>query len=503
MMYDDLAVFMSQLVDLDGRPLQVAAHHRVWCTNIMENPRLALLGPRDHSKSTTALVSILWHFFRHAIDPTTGLPRSPNAGNYLAVLFSATEDQARVLLARFRDLMAANDWIFPEVAAAGSRLARPLAASDSQIRLSSGAELLIRAYGTAVRGLHPNLLVLDDVLSDQNSGTEAQRTKTWKFFGSTILPMHPERILVVGTAIHAADLLQRLKPSSAVPGGRVHDFVWKRYRAIDDKTETALWPERHSFEELLRVRDMDPTVFSREYMHDPQDDLSTYFPRDLTQLALHAGASLTMLPFYLPEPHEWIVLGADLARSERMGADYTVAIVAAFNPSTGERRILTIRRERGLDFEAQIALFTDLAISYGVHLAKIEDNGFQAWLLDELRKRPGGDVFFGHTTGRGKWSLDAQGIPILKLALVGRTWVMPSGDATSRTLARIWQAELGAIGWRDGRVVNSGEHDDTLIASWLLEAAVQAILRHVPVDPYEIVWMEDLGIERVKIGEPY
>ena len=108
LMFESLPYFMSQLLDVDGRPLQVAAHHMAWCRLIMAHARLVLLAPRDHSKTTFALVFVMWMFFRHAIDPATGRPRTTASGNYLAVLFSATQDQASVLMARFRDLLAVN-----------------------------------------------------------------------------------------------------------------------------------------------------------------------------------------------------------------------------------------------------------------------------------------------------------------------------------------------------------------------------------------------------------
>jgi len=183
---------------------------------------------------------------------------------------------------------------------------------------------------------------------------------------------------------------------------------------------------------------------------------------------------------------------------------HTVAIVAAVDLRFGTRRVLTIRRERGLDFQAQINLFTDLAMTFHVDVGFIEQNGFQGWLVDELRKRPGGGVFFGHTTGRGRLSFAEDGIPILKLALHRGRWIMPSADPASRAMARIWQAELGAFGCRNGRVEGVGEHDDIVIASWHLELAVTQIERHRDPGP-EFGYLEDIdpSFERVRIGKDF
>ena len=505
LLYGSFAYFMSQLFDPDGLPLDVAEHHQSWCNLITEHPRLVLLAPRAHSKTTTTLAFVLWQFYRHGTDPTTGRPRSKPAGIYQAVLFSATHAQARMLMALFRQLVDANAWLFPDTPDLVAGLGPRIGASDTRVRLASGAELHTRAFGTSTRGLHPDLLVLDDVLSDQNSGSEFQRAKTWRYFVRTLLPMHAARILVVGTTLHAADLLQRLKPTDRRVG-RVHDFEWRRFRAINDATGRALWPERHPSEELIHIRDLEPVMFSAEYQNDPQDEIATFFPRTLTQLAVDAGANLTLVPFYRKRAGEWVVLGADPARSERIGADYTVVEVVVYDQTTEERRLIATRRVKGLDFQGQVTMFLDLAATYGVDLGFVEANGFQQWLVDELRSRPGGDVFFGHTTGRDRMSFDRAGIPMLKIPLVNGLWIVPSGDEPSRAFARLWQAELAAFTWRDGRVQGVGEHDDIVIASWYVELAIRCIVNAIASqDADRIYGMEDLfpGWKPVRIGSDY
>jgi len=68
----------------------------------------------------------------------------------------------------------------------------------------------------------------------------------------------------------------------------------------------------------------------------------------------------------------------------------------------------------------------------------------------------------------------------------------------------VFQTELSAYGYHNGRLAGVGEHDDTVIAAWLAERAiawVEELLRHI--DAEEMVTMEDLGIERVRIGLDY
>jgi hypothetical protein len=511
LLYDDLAFFMSQLWGPDGKRFSVAKHHRDWCQRFTQARRLVLLAPRDHGKSSLALVYVAWRFWRHGCAPATGLPADKGRETFSAVLFSATHTQARLLLNTFRDLLVANTWLFgelgPDQSAAGRR--RRITWSASEVRLPTGASLRSRAFRTSVRGLHPDLLLCDDVLSDANSATSAQRDATWRFFVGTLVPMNPGQLIVLGTAFHHDDLLHRLRPtaaSDAASDGAHQDpdagfsFDWVKYPALDPETETALWPARYPTEVLLARRAFDPTSFSREFQNEPRDDAASLFPHELTQRALNAGAGLSFAPAYGRSSSELVLLGADLAVSGAPRADFTVVLVAAFNHVTGRRRLLAAHRLKGLDLDGQVELICGLCTAHGVDLGIIEDNGFQRWLVDELRKRPEtrGRIF-GHTTGAHRG--DLRDIMMqLRFALLGGQWVIPSGDQETRHFAHIWQAELAAYGWRDGRLEGVGEHDDTVLATAFIEVGVRLTEYTAARLPREeLVYATDLGFEPRRI----
>jgi hypothetical protein len=496
-------MFLAELVDAAGRPLILAPHTLAWAELIAKEPRLVLLAPRSHGKTTLVLAYILWCFWRHAHDEG-GRPLAMPAGLFQAVLFSATQPQALVLMAIFRDLLLANADLFGDVAAVfGDDRRRGARFSQTAVRLPSGAELLIRAYRTSTRGMHPDLLVLDDVLNDANSLTSRQREKTWRYLMSTLLPMSPGRMIVIGTAIHQADLLHQLGRGLGAgpdPHHTALGFHWVRYRALDEASGEALWPEVHSAAELYALRDADPLAFSREYQNEPRDDAASMFPYELTQRALDAGAGYTLGSGHPAGPEGCVVLGADFALSEAAGADYTVVMVVAYDLGTYCRRVLDIRREKGLDFAAQIELIRDLVVRHRVTLGVVEQNSFQRWIVDELNRWPetNGRIF-GNTTGRGRAD-PRDGIPRLKLSLLAGSWVMPYGDAASVRLARARQTELGAFGSRNGRLEGVGEHDDMVVASWYVELAVERVEELRIQDDYEIVTAADLGIEHVRIS---
>lgn len=510
LMHARFAFFMSELRDERGDELIVAEHHEEWADLMQFSALLCLLAPRDHGKTYTEISYLLWRAWRHNRDPQTGelLDGLPE-GKFQAVLFSETLPQAEIFFDLLQSLALANPDLFGDIlpTRTGGAANRGVW-SKRRVRFRNGAELIIRGYRTSTRGLHPDLIVLDDVLNEQNTLTSYQRDKGWRYFVGTLMPMNSKQIVVVGTAFHYDDLLHRLKPKPGaaplVVNNRKVIFRWVRYRAVNWETREVLWAEQHSLDDLLGRRDQDPLIFSREFQNDPRDDSSSLFPWEVTSKAVKAGEALTFVPGYRKSAGEWVLFGADFAMSEAVGADYTVAIVAAVDRQRLTRRVLRAWRLKGVSFRGQVDLLRDICRFYDVDLGVMEQNSFQRWVRDETRLYPetAGRVV-GHQTDAKKNTL-AEGVPSIKIGLESELWVMPSGDAESREFAHVWQSELQAFGWKDDKLQGVGEHDDTVIATWLLDRAVRLVQRWVDAGPEEeTVTGEDLGITPVKIGEDY
>jgi len=497
-------LFLGVLKDSAGRLYDMPAHLIVWADLVAGEPRLVLRAPRSHGKTTLLLAYIAWRCWRHG-RTETGRLADIDPGLLEIVLFSATREQVLEHMVRFRDLLFANEPLFRDVLPERAHGARQRTRwSATEVRLRNHARLGTRAYRTSVRGMHPNLLLLDDVLNDANSMSLEQRERTLRYFMGTLLPMHPSQIILIGTAIHQADLLRHLGHGMGTGPDRLHTalgFRAETYRALDEATGESLWPGPFPPAELLVLRDADPLSFSREYQNDPRDDAASLFPFELTQKAIDAGVGLSLGAGYPASDDELVVLGVDIARSAAARADYTVVMVVAWNQRIGTRRVLDIRREKGLEFDSQIALICDLTVRHRVVTGMIEDNGFQQWLVDALERRPETQGrLFGHRTGSNKANLQ-EGIPRLALAFRAGNWVIPSADSPSLRMARQFQAELGAYGYQDGRYAGVGEHDDTVIAAWLVERAIQWLEEAIRWPVEEVITMEDVGIERVHIGD--
>lgn len=507
LMWASFPVFLLELTGTQGERLNPPGHLLRWAQLIEREPRLVLFAPRGFGKTTLVVGYLLWLFWRHGRDETGRLLPQPR-GTFQAVVFSATGDQALVFVARFRDLLVANEVLFPEFVRPRRRgLGRREGWSQKLVRLDTGAELLVRSYGTSTRGLHPDVLVLDDVLNDTNSQTSDQRDKTWRHFTNVLLPMHPGRFVALGTAFHQRDLLHALgdgRGREPHPDHGTLGFFWIKFPALLDETGEPLWPDVYPTEWLTRLRDHDPVAFACNYQNEPVDDAASMFPHEVTQRALDAGVDLVLGTAFPAEPDEVVLLAADFARSERASADFSVVIVAAVSRRTGHRRVLDIRRQRGLEFRTQIDLIRDLFVRHRVFLGVLENNGFQQWALDELVRWPEtrGRVF-PHTTTGAKHNRH-DGFPSLKLEFLAGRWIVPTGDAASLRLARLLQSELTAMRYIEGRVSSVAEHDDLAITAWLLERAVAKLDEwFAQARAEEVIYGEDLGIERVHIGNPY
>jgi hypothetical protein len=503
----DVQVFLTEVVDTAGRPLELPTHVLEWAGLIQGEPRFVLRAPRGHGKTTVLLAYALWCCWRHNRTPT-GWLIDQDMPLFDILLLSATDAQVLELMTRFRDLLLANERLVGELLPeAGRGTRRRTRWSAKEIRLRNGVIVRARTFRSSLRGLHPDLVALDDVLNDENSLSSEQRRKTYEWFMGTLMPMDAAQITIIGTALHQADLLVQLGKKMGQGVDKHHTplgFRVETFRALDEVTGDTLWPERFPEEKLEALRAEDALIFSREFQNDPRDDAASLFTYVLVQRAIDAGDGLALGMGHPPVGPEVVVLGVDLARSAAAEADYTVAIAVAWDPATGMRRILDVRRDKGLDFRTQVELVRDLVIRYDVPRCVVENNGFQQWLIDELELDPAlqGRIM-GQHTGLAKGDL-RDGIPRLAQEFQARRWIIPSGDAHSRQYATIFRTELGAFGFRDGKPMGLGEHDDMVIAAWLVERAIQSLIdQAMATETWEMVSAEDVGIKRVKIGEDY
>jgi hypothetical protein len=505
--------FMRMLRDDKGNPLTVPRHIRRWCDLMTEKQRLCLMAARDHGKTWTVLAYIAWRLWRHNRHPMGYLLEDRPHGNLEIAYFSAIIDLSKQRFERLQQFLLDNEHLFADILPSaemgdgGKRNIRDRESwSKTSFTLKNDATCYPKSIGSMVRGLHPQIVVADDIVADKNSQSALQRGRVWAFLIGTIEPMAGPKgqLLVLGTPQHQADALHKLKDHP--------EFKWVKFRAVDWDAETVLWPERYGISYLRNLQKADPVLFSREYQMDPRDDASSIFPYTLTARPIELAENMSWRrPFkgVNRTPGDIVVAGGDLALSEAVGADYTVHHVAVWNKHTQKRRTIWVERHKGLTFDQQVSLIRDLCRDFDIDVFCLEENNFQKWLKQHLRRFPETATrVFGHTTGIEKQSLE-EGIPSLKLVLEEDLWAWPVHGGpeqppghSAEDFVAVFRNELSAFGWQDGKLGGVGEHDDTVTSWWLLERAIRIVSEFLPRVESNIVTIEDIlpDFEPVDLG---
>lgn len=200
--------------------------HHEWYELEMRHSRLTVVAPREHAKSEVFSVNTTAH---HAI-------YRPGCWQYL---FSSTLDQSKLLLERCLSTIAQS---------APYLLERTPRFSTTDVILSNWSRISVASVGKAIRGIHPDRLVGDDVLKEENTSTNLQRRRLEAWWFGTISPMAhpgatrpqrwgkmqplgrvpviwhpPTKVILVGTPFHQLDLLMGMKDNPI--------YTYRRYAA--------------------------------------------------------------------------------------------------------------------------------------------------------------------------------------------------------------------------------------------------------------------------------
>ena len=200
--------------------------HEDLFVKLAAHPRLAICAPRGHGKSTTLSTYASW---RLTFEP--GLE---------VVVFSSTEILASKLKRKMdQALFEGAPHLMPS---------RP--PSENRTLLANGSVLESFSAGSATRGLRPDLIIADDVVTEETSSSSLARSRQWRWFVADVLGMahggvsrtvHGERIdfaptqvVIAGTPLHYSDLLMSLR--------REQMWAWVRYAAEFNPDELPDWP---------------------------------------------------------------------------------------------------------------------------------------------------------------------------------------------------------------------------------------------------------------------
>ncbi len=187
------------------RGLEMSPLHWEWCNLRMNGKRLAVVAPREHSKSETFTVNgTAWESIY-----------KPGTWTYV---FCMSGDQAKEMRQRIKVAVEETaPW-----------MVKPMIRENSQeLVFRNGSRVSVAGAGKSVRGAHPDVIIGDDVLEEGNCMTALQRKRierwwfgtiggmthpgTWRTLGQSKVWMPPSRVFLVGTPFHRQDLLMGMR----------------------------------------------------------------------------------------------------------------------------------------------------------------------------------------------------------------------------------------------------------------------------------------------------
>lgn len=325
--------------------------HTEW-NQFLKEKRICIKAPRDHLKT----------FFFSESYPMRRLRYNPDDE---IQIFSKTDKLAVRILDRIKKRISRN----PYLEYLGGKGADFW--SKTEIRCSNGATIYAQGFWSAIRGGHPKLIILDDVIDSQVIYSDEQNEKAKERLASEILPMaEPEtQIIMVGTLQREDDIY------GAVNSG---EWLSKTYDAIvDEEKKLTLFPEKWNWEKLMKRKEEITSLkgekwFFKEYRNLPMQLLGEIIKKE-------------WIRWYevLPENLR-VYMGVDMSVGKELDrGDFSAFVIFGVAPN-GNIYILDIYRDR-IDFPTRLKKVVELANKWKPLKIRIEANTFQADSVQVLK----------------------------------------------------------------------------------------------------------------------
>ena len=401
------------------KPLRYNMLFRKWDLLIKKHKHLAVLCSRGHGKSL--FFSQLYQLYDMFINPSRKI-----------LIESASQEQADILLEEIRRIVDENEWLKTKK--------NPDKWRSSMLGFNGGF-IAGKGFGSEVRGLHLDRIVIDDILRSDNKLTPQQIED---FIDLVLEPMTLNRdgqIVLVGTPMNEKDIFTTIR-KRADEGGQ---WVLREFPAIlDFDNKIVQCPDRFTFEKLMAKRaTMGGLKFDREYQLKLFSRDQSLFPQSLLDISKDKGRAYSLHRKYDTFMSDYtLIAGVDVARSGSVSADYTVMTVLAYNSNTQEKIIVGFWREKGLKISVQAERIANMAKSFNNCVVIVEENNIGQDMIDELADNHNVFVESFKTTHKSKDEI----IRFLINSFEHEQIIMPQMDEYSREEMKIVEDELIRFG---------------------------------------------------------
>lgn len=304
------------------------------------------------------------------------------------LIICQTQAQARQHMANIRSELESNKLLKSDLGPFKEESGGEWAMS-SLVFSNTGARISVASLEQSVRGIRhhehrPDLVILDDIEDLSSTKTFESRNKTFDWFTREIIPLGDvsTKVVIVSNLLHEDCLVMRLRrkiESNEIKG------VFKWFPLIDDEGK-CLWPGKFETKEdleELRQKVANELAWQQEYLLKIISDTTRVVWTDWIQYydTLPKGKARD------------IIVGVDLAISERSTADYTSFVNMKIYGSGDKLKAYVMPNpiNKRLSFPDAMDMIASLNQSLGASEKNpefvIESNGFQEIYVNEANKR--------------------------------------------------------------------------------------------------------------------
>lgn len=265
-------------------------------------------------------------------------------------------------------------------------------AMSSLVFHNTGARIMAASVDQSIRGVRhhehrPDLIILDDIEDLGSTKTIEGRNKTFDWFTREIVPLGDigTRIIIVGNLLHEDSLMMRLrkKIDNKEIGGI---YRWFPLVGEDGK---CLWPEKFDTEDKLddlRKSVANELAWRQEYLLEIASDTSrVIFPEWIQR---------SDLPKDVYREAWAVIIGVDLAISQKTSADYTAIVTGVLCGSGDDIKMYILPNpiNKRMTYAEAIETIRGHAKSLPFKITPtivIEANGFQKIYAEQLSRDTG------------------------------------------------------------------------------------------------------------------
>lgn len=387
--------------------VESAAFHREIVTDYLkrETDRFCYIAPRGHAKSSIVAALLALHHIEYA-----------DHQQKVILLVSKTLSHAEGLLDTLKNIIAGEDGDGLYASHFGMRNRHNCRQwGKSRIELPDRTVIIAKGTGQQIVGLkkdsqRPTYIVFDDPEDMENTKTAESMEYNLRWLLNSIMPAKDPRgiVVLIGTPQHELCMVETVM--------KMKGWCSRRWQAIngegwenDYSKGTALWPERHSMEDLIREFESNLSIgmassFYREYQCVVVGDGDRKFTSKMIKyykidkITTEYGIRILKGRYYSFDPGKkefvpgmkfqfaiTIQAGIDLASTITTRSDYSVTF---FWGLTSCRKCFVLEYDRFRKQPLQVAeRIKEKLIKWDPHWVYIEQQGFQVMIRDTLRER--------------------------------------------------------------------------------------------------------------------